>query len=212
MKIERWAAAIFIFHAALGMAFAAKAGELRVIDGTWASSPCIGSFATPTCLIDTIIACDLLIHYPKNHPNVGTSLRTTCESIGSPGHWRSFGAGPAHRFVRYGYRIETWAIEDKDIPDWAMPGHDHAIWREIHWEAGDLAADVFMHNCRPHRACLEESRRNPDLDLGRACPRDDCYDSSFPTTFILRQVADRWRVVDSYDPVDHGTRLFYWKR
>ena len=181
-------------------------------DGTKVDSDCVGSAATPECLVDTLVACDVWSEYPGYYDHDEFRPSPVCSVIGSPAPYGILFVSLPRQLVHYRYRVEPQVLKESDIPDWAREGSYFARLLNTFWRPGDRAMDLWMKHCRPCDDCIKEARKNPGRVLGAGYRFDVCIEHSIVKTFILRRDGERWRVAGIYNPADPGTRKFYWKR
>lgn len=168
-------------------------------DGRLVTSECLGSNATPDCLSDTVLACELFSPPPDYNPDGLYHEHPLCSS---PGVRQLLGTTPMHidpRLVTIYYSFDRWVLTDADL--W---------YRGDDWKAGDLAVDVELFACFPRPQCMQDlpAGLRPDEVLGQ-CPPVQCSFSAAVdfetgrrkpnTTYIMRQDPEEgWRIVDMY--------------
>lgn len=199
-----------------------EADQWQVIsgDGKEVSSTCLGSNETPTCLAETAIACSVWSEGMmdsrdgRNHraPICGSSGLLTLHSV-------LFMPVPK-KLARYFYRLETWRLEDADIPNLPRRADRPPIWR-----AGDTVVEVHAISCRPDRRCLERTGTPRDAGYGANCPIVICFGPPRkPDTFygvkyyspdaalIMRRDDKGWNLLAAYRPGSAGSNIDnHWK-
>lgn len=163
-------------------------GGFRILGWTaeTSTSECIGDPRSALCAAETYKSCVLW-----GRPELCDIVRNPypMERVFLPDNYR--------RLSQTLYQLlDQRPLAGGDIPPPQAKG-PHA------WKAGDIAMLMQWHTCDPRDQCVIESREDPARKYGEGCPPLYCVGfrskpgpPNTPETFILRQVGDRWIVVD----------------
>jgi len=165
----------------------AEADEWRVLsgDGKTLPSDCVGKPVTPECIVDTMIACEVLSPIGVSMADEPLRFHPSCYSLGwiltvsnydGVPHFEVRHADPQEP-VTYRYRIETRTVNERDMLH--RTGLDD-------WRLGDLAVNVWF------KWCLAGY---------------DCRGSEYPRTRFLRREKYRWTLLPRmFDPYNLGSK------
>jgi hypothetical protein len=200
MRLSSWALALATAFFAAGLARAEPVGPWRVLsgDGRLITSDCLGTNASPECLADTVIACELFSPAPDYNPDGIYHEHTLCSS---PGVRQLLGTTPIYidpRLVTVFYSFDPWVLAEPDL--W---------YRGEDWRVGDLAVDVELFACFPRPECMQglPAGLRAEEVLGQCRPVQCSFSAvvDFATgrrkpsiTYIMRQDVNDWRIVDMY--------------
>ena len=189
-------------------------------DGSVVTSECIGELSSPTCIVDTMIACDAWSpHRPRLYDYVDEGWigldHPVCDVLrAEPGHEgyapRTLRIGTAiggPKYVLYYYKVVPFPVTEENLPDWAV-GKGSGI-RFLNWRAGDVAVAVAVVRCvAPPRCQVSEATDEQPARYRDDCPLDACEEVS-PEGMLLaaiaRRVRDGWAVVDTFYPYRDAT-------
>lgn len=180
-------------------------------DGRLVTSECLGSNATPDCLADTVLACELLSPPPNYNPDGLYHEHPLCSAPGVRQLLGTIPIGIDPRLLTIYYSFDRWILTDADL--WYLAED---------WKAGDQAVDIELFACFPRLTCMQDlpAGLRADEVLGQ-CPPVQCTFSAavdFETgrrkpniTYIMRKDADgRWQIVDMYKDLNIPRGAQYW--
>ena len=184
-------------------------------DGSVVTSECIGELSSPTCIVDTMIACAAWTPargWPRpSTPDWIGGYHPVCDVLraepGNPGVWaRTFLGTPGHAGPKdriYFYRAVPFAITEEMIP-WFEDDPDDPL----HWRAGDVAVAVPLVRCLPKPACRLTPLGEKPVRYRDGCPLLDCKDLVSGRTArapILRKQAGGWAIVSIFEAYRDAT-------
>ena len=186
-------------------------------DGSVVTSQCIGELSSPTCIVDTLIACDAWTPYRYwAYDYVDESwlggYHPICDVLRTrPGHGdsnpRTLHIGTAiggPKYVLYYYKVVPFRVTEENLPDWAV-GKGSGI-RFLDWQAGDVAVAVAVVRCvAPPRCQVSEATDEQPARYRDDCPLDACRRLTIELAAITRRVRDGWAVVDTFQPYRDAT-------
>ncbi len=136
------------------------------LDDATTDSKCVGTFDTPVCAVETVIAC------------FARSQRALCnEALDKPGYFPEDQLPPSKRFTRMLYRF-AWT---QRLTQAAIKEIPRAAHRE---RPGDIRIDVIRRTCM-----LYDGKESCET----AIPPDYEFAANI---FTLQKSGDRWFVVD----------------
>jgi len=180
-------------------------GDRRLI-----TSECLGSNATPDCLADTVLACELFSPGPDYSLDGLYHEDPLCSS---PGVRLLLSSTPLHidpQLATIYYSFDRWVLTADDLWSWGEG-----------WKVGDLAVDVETFGCFPRAECTQNLPAGlPAEEILAQCPPVECTFSDvvdFQTgrrrpgiTYIMRQASDGWHIVDMYKNLNVGRDAQKW--
>jgi len=223
---------IILLVAALSNVATSAAGsdrwKLIAGDGSVATSDCIDTYETVDCLADSIAACDAWTEWPPSTPDGVYRPAAICDRI--PGYVDGgpfYSPAPKDTTVHL-YKTDQWTLQSAE--EWGVKERSHAIARP-----GDTVLSFDSIVCQPDPQCLRQIDISaPASEILASCPRVYCRDSflvqegedsagnkflyDYPViTFLIRQIDQKWNVIDSYSASSDGSLdqpwiSDHWKR
>ena len=171
-------------------------------DGSVVTSECIGETSSPTCIVDTMIACDAWSpDRPRLHDHVDESWigldHPVCDVLRiQPGHGgyapRTLDIGTAiggPKYVLYYYKVVPFPVTEDILPDWAVGKGSRT--RFLDWRAGDVAVAVPVVRCvAPPRCQVSEATDEQSTRFRDDCPLEECMKLTIELAAITRRVRD----------------------